>query len=58
MPKNIGHYQQGGMTTQPNYQPDEAGVPGRAKPAGSVPRGEQHQQEAIKTSGANDKKMH
>lgn len=58
MPKNIGRYQQGGHTTQANFQPDEAGVPNRAKPAGSVPRGEQHQRASMGASGANDKKMH
>lgn len=58
MPKNIGHYQQGGMKTQPNTAPGEAGTPTRAAQAGAVPRGEQHQKQAIATSGANDKKMH
>lgn len=53
---NMGHYKQGGMTTQPNTAPGEAGVPNRAKPAGSVPRGEQHQQAPMGTSGANEKK--
>lgn len=58
MPKNIGKYEQGGMLTQPDFGPEEAGVPGRAKPAGPVPRGQQHDREENSTVGANDVHMH
>jgi hypothetical protein len=58
VPKNIGRYQQGGMKTQPNFEPCDCSEPNRAAPAGAVPRGEQHQKAPHGVSTANEKRMH
>ena len=54
----MGGYKQGAPITHPDTQPDEAGVPNRAKPAGAVPRTTQHNFEGNKTVGGNPRKAH
>lgn len=54
----IGAMKKGPIITNPSTQPDEAGAPQRAKPAGAVPRGNQHQFEGNKRVGANPQKAH
>lgn len=49
----VGQMHQGSPIKKDAVAPDEAGTPSRAKPAGPVPRGEQHQKEAPTTVGAN-----
>ena len=52
----VGKMHKGEPITHATTQPDEAGAPHRAAPAGVVPRGEQHAQDAHQTVGRNDRK--
>ena len=52
----VGQMHQGSPITKAAVAPDEAGTPHRAKPAGPVPRGEQHQKEAPTSVGRNGNK--
>jgi hypothetical protein len=54
----IGAMKKGPIITNPDTQPDEAGEPHRAAPAGPVPRTTQHNFEEHKTVGANPRKAH
>lgn len=52
--KNVGKYEQGGITTQPADQPHESGMPHRAAPAGPVPKAPQWEPEPHHTAPNND----
>lgn len=52
----VGQMHQGSPITKDPKAPVEGPTPCRAKPAGGVPRGEQHQKEGHTTVGANANK--
>lgn len=54
----MGGFKQGSPITHPETQPDEAGIPARAKPAGMVPPGDQHNFEEHNVVGGNPRKAH
>lgn len=54
MPKNVGRYQQGGMSTQPTFQKDGGGVPSRPPIPGPAPTNEPMKRDNGNTVGNND----
>lgn len=54
MPKNVGRYQQGSITTHPDAPMPSAGEPHRAGPAGPIPQSPQWEPEAHKAAPNND----
>jgi hypothetical protein len=54
----VGKMHKGEPITRPAVEPDEAGAPHRAAPAGPVPRGIQHEKEEHKTTRRNPRKAH
>lgn len=54
MPKNVGRYQQGNITTMPAKQWDGGGVPSRPTPPAPAPTNEPMQRDNGRTVGNND----
>lgn len=54
MPKNVGRYQQGGMSTQPAKEWDGGGVPSRQPAPGPAPMNQPMKRENGNTVGNND----
>lgn len=54
MPKNVGRYEQGGMSTQPAKSWDGGGVPTRAERGGPAPKNKPMSRDNGGTVGNND----